>query len=105
MVNLNELKSNLLEAEKEQKKSNKSEENNNILDNKINKLIKEIQIQKKQFNKNYSIKKLIGIFNISNNSKKSLNISMKCIDELIKFLKNELINSIKDLFYSYLYIV
>ena len=104
MINLNELKSNLLEAEKEQKKINKIDDNNNILENKIIKLVEEILIQKKQYKKNYSLKKLIGIFNISNNSNKSLNISMKCIDELIKFLKNELINSINDLFYSSLII-
>jgi hypothetical protein len=101
MDNINELKLTLLHAEKEKNKiSEKEDKCGNQLDNKIKKSLSDVIFQKNKFNKIYSIKKLMSIFNINNNSKESLNISMKCMDDLMKFLKDELINSNNDIFYS-----
>ena len=101
MDNINELKLTLLHAEKEKNKINEKEDKcGNQLDNKIKKSLSDVIFQKNKFNKIYSIKKLMSIFNIKNNSKESLNISMKCMDDLMKFLKDELINSNNDIFYS-----
>lgn len=88
---------------KEKEKDEKSLSHNSY-DKLINDKIIEIKALKDKMNICYSIKQLISIFNISPNSKSSLNLSFETITNLFSFIKEYLVKFSNDNFSSNLII-